>query len=34
MNSLKTKFENAKKKFSKIEQVQIEYWDMDIWRIN
>ena len=34
MNSLKIKCQNAKWKLNNMEQGQMEYWEMDIWKVN
>ena len=34
MNSLKIKCQNAKSKLNNMEQGQMEYWEMDIWKVN
>ena len=34
MNSLKIKCQNAKWKLNNTEQGQMEYWEMDIWKVN
>ena len=33
-NSLKVKCENVRRKLNNMQQVQIEYWKMYIWKIN
>ena len=34
MNSLKIKCENAKRKLNNMEQVHMEYSEMNIWKVN
>ena len=34
MNSLKKSLKNVKGKLNNMEQVQMKYWEMDIWKVN
>ena len=34
MNSLKIKKQNVKRKLNNMEQIQIEYCEIDIWKVN
>ena len=33
-DSFKMKCENVKRKLSNMEKVQMEYWEMDVWKVN